>query len=178
VTDASALNPLTHPGDFFVRYVPENLERFPGLDEAVKAFHAGERPAARAAEAWLKAIDLSRPPESATRLYFVDGLLRGFYSLANGQVTIASRRRERLGLARKVQPAVILTWIAKSGVHPCDGAAMVEDAVFRREPRPRCPRRPSWPWTRSTPRRPTCGDATTASSTRSRPARPTTSSRA
>jgi hypothetical protein len=60
VTDAPALNSLTDPGGFVVRYVPENLERFPGLDEAVKAFRAGDRPAARAAEAWLKAIDDDR----------------------------------------------------------------------------------------------------------------------
>lgn len=123
-------NPLVGVGDFFVKLNAANARRFPGLQDAVKDFDAGELPAAQAAASWLKAIDVDGPQESVTTLHLLDGNLVGFYSLANGQAELQMKKRNELGLNRRTQPAVILTWIAKSARHDCDGTELVRDATY------------------------------------------------
>jgi hypothetical protein len=125
------LNPLTDAGDFFVTFNAANVERFPELTARVKGFDAGARPASVAATSWLNSIDVTQPQESVTTLYFRDGELVGFYALASGQAELRQKDRKRLGLGRPTQPAVLLTWIAKSAHHDCDGEKLLKDAVYR-----------------------------------------------
>ena len=117
------------PGEFFVRYTAENIEHFPGLVDAVRSFDAGARPSAINATAYLRGVDATKPVESLTRLYFIDGQLVGFYAMSNGEAVLNSRRLKKLGLQRPTQPAVLLTWIAKSAHHRCDGQVMLEHAT-------------------------------------------------
>lgn len=126
------LNPLTDAGDFFVTLNAQNVARFPGLLETIQSFDAGNRyPAARAATEWLKAVDVTKRQESVTSLYFRDSALIGYYSLAMGYAELRQKQRNKLGLPLTTQPAALLTWIAKSAHHECDGAKLVADATYR-----------------------------------------------
>lgn len=127
----SIRNPLHDDGEYFVRLSTENVQRFPALLEAVATFNAGERPAAQAAVEWLRSVDLSAVQESVTHLCFVDGSLVGFYALASGQAVLTQKQRTNVGVTRRTQPAVILTWIAKSARHDWfDGVRLIQDAVY------------------------------------------------
>lgn len=126
----STLHPLHDAGKFSVRLNAANLERFEGLREAVAGFDAGDKPAAMAAVGWLQSIDVNAVQESVTHLCFVDGHLVGFYALASGQAVLTTKRRAEVGVRLRTQPAVILTWVAKSAQHQFDGSQLIEDAVF------------------------------------------------
>jgi hypothetical protein len=126
-----ARNPLVDPGDFTVGLTRANCDRFPGLAERIATFDAGDRPSARAAVDWLQMIDVDGPQESVTTLFFLDGALVGFFALANAQVELTSGRRKKLDLHRATQPAVLVTWIAKSSRHAFDGTELVKEATYQ-----------------------------------------------
>jgi hypothetical protein len=113
----------------FVRWRPERAEQHPELVDAVAQFDAGGKPAAVAAAEWLRDRALLEPLESATRLCVVEMEVVGFYALANGAVVMRSNQRRQLGTQYPTQPAVIVTWIAKSARHEFDGNLLVEHAI-------------------------------------------------
>jgi hypothetical protein len=113
----------------FVLWRPERAEQLPELVEAVAQFDAGDRPAAVAAVRWLQDQALREPFESATRLCVARNEVLGFYALANGAVVMRSSHRKHLGARYPTQPAVIVTWIAKSATHEFDGSLLVEHAI-------------------------------------------------
>lgn len=131
MADGPQRNPLTDPGDFTVRYIPENVERFPGILDAVAGFDAGDRPAGRAATEFLRGIDVQAVEETATTLFFLDGALVGYFSLANGSAELKTRDRKRFALGRPTQPAALVTWLAKSAHHTFDGLELVKAAAYQ-----------------------------------------------
>ncbi|MBA3509795.1 MAG: hypothetical protein H0T19_06850 [Thermoleophilaceae bacterium] len=116
-------------GEVFVLWRPDRAEKYPELVEAVEAFDPGPRPAAEAAATWLRDDGLRDPPESVARLYVASGKLLGFYALANGDVELTSSHRKKADLQRPTQPAVVLTWIAKSTEHEVEGGLLVAHAT-------------------------------------------------
>ena len=112
-----------------MRWRPDRAVDFPELVEAVARFDAGDLPAAIAAAEWLKQEALREPLESATRLCVAHSQVLGYYALANGSVALKSRQRRQLGVHYVTQPAIIVTWIAKSIAHEFDGSLLVEHAL-------------------------------------------------
>jgi len=109
----------------------DTAERLPHLGEAVPRFDAGASPVASAAAAWLRESRLLG--EAVVRLWVVDGGLLGFFSLAGCEVRLSQRQRAQAGLeaaARRTQPGVLLTWIAKSVRHgEVDGRRLLLQAL-------------------------------------------------
>jgi len=101
----------------------------PEVVEAIERFDPGDGPAAVAAKAWLTTQALNDPLESATRLWVARTELLGFYALANGAVVLRSSHRKGLGVHYPTQPAVIVTWIAKSKTHDVDGSVLLDHAI-------------------------------------------------
>jgi hypothetical protein len=126
---ADARNLIAGPEPTFVLWRPERAEELPELVEAISRFDPGKRPAAVAAAEWLREHALREPLESATRLCVASNEVLGFYSLANGAVVLRSSHRKKLGTYYPTQPAVVVTWIAKSAGHEFDGSLLLDHAI-------------------------------------------------
>jgi hypothetical protein len=114
-----------------LRWTPAKARAVPELVQAVEAFQPlGDWEAGQAAARWLRERALSVPPESATYLLVRSGAVMGFFALAAGQVQLSRRDVGELGLARRTQPAVILTWMARAAdSEPGAGKRMTTFAV-------------------------------------------------
>ncbi|HWT95838.1 MAG TPA: hypothetical protein VN238_22750 [Solirubrobacteraceae bacterium] len=132
--DASTLLALTTAlasGEpVFVPWRREVADALPALHTTVAAFDPGPRDAGHASARWLRDHALDAPPTSATRLLVRDGVLLGFYALANGQAELSSSHQKRLGSRRPTQPAVVLTQIARhADAPPGTGRDLVNAAL-------------------------------------------------
>jgi hypothetical protein len=129
---SSPVGPQIPPGPTWVgtevwrRWTPQASEDEPVLGSAVDAFFAGDLPAGRAAEHWLKHHSLQNHPSTVTRLVILEGRVEGFYALCSAQVELRTSDRKKLGVEHPVQPAALIAWIAKR----CD-ARIPGELLFR-----------------------------------------------
>jgi hypothetical protein len=65
---------------------------------------------------------------SVTKLMIVDGVLEGFYSLAASRVELRTSDRRDIG-EHPVQPAALVTWLAKRTRARVDGKQLLLHAV-------------------------------------------------
>jgi hypothetical protein len=111
---------------------PYPIEISPTFEAALRAFDAGERPAARAATDWLHNCALVQYLTSRTRLYLGQGRIAGYYSLASAHVALSADNRQALGLPdRRYAPATLMTWIAKDPRASISGQTLLDDAYTR-----------------------------------------------
>jgi hypothetical protein len=111
---------------------PYPIEISATFEGALRAFDAGERPAARDATHWLQHCALVQYLTSRTRLYLGQGRIAGYYSLASAHVVLSPDNREVLGLPdRRYVPATLMTWIAKDPRAGISGQALLDDAYTR-----------------------------------------------
>jgi hypothetical protein len=113
----------------WVTLPPPGAEVPDELRGALDAFDAGERPAAVAAGAWLRAEALGSYHTSRTRLLIAQHRVAGFYSLASAQVELSQRDRRRAGLDPVRVPAALVTWIAKDRRAEIDGKLLLLHAA-------------------------------------------------
>jgi len=99
------------------------------LRTALEDFHAGERPAARAAAEWLRTQAVPAHQTSRTHLLIAGHRLAGFYSLASAQVELSQRDRRRVGVDPVRVPAALITWIAKDERAEIHGRELLLHAV-------------------------------------------------
>lgn len=112
----------------WIKLTPE-IPRLRALDEAIEAFDAGERAAAKAAARWLR--EESRDSARAARTYLLVARQRvlAFYAIASTTVALQQRHRRRIGLdpssASVSVPAALVAWIAKSPGDQVSGAQVL-----------------------------------------------------
>jgi hypothetical protein len=119
-------------GQVWVRWTPEAAED-PVLAAAVADFKAkGNSEAARAATAWLKERSLPNYRTTVTWLMLneAEDFVEGYYSLASSQVELRTDHRKALGPTEyPIQPAALITWIAKDGRAGISGKQLLAHAV-------------------------------------------------
>lgn len=119
-------------GQIWRRWTPEAAED-PELAAAVAAFDAkGNTDASKAATSWLKERSLPNYRTTVTWLMLNDSedFLEGYYSLASSQVELRTAHRKKLGPSEyPIQPAALITWIAKDGRSSISGKQLLAHAI-------------------------------------------------
>lgn len=119
-------------GQIWIRWTPEVAED-PTLAAAVADFKAkGGSDAARAATVWLKERSLPNYRTTVTWLMLneAEDFVEGYYSLASAQVELRTDHRKTLGPTEyPIQPAALITWIAKDERTTISGKQLLAHAV-------------------------------------------------
>jgi hypothetical protein len=123
-------------GQIWVRWTPEVAEEYPNIVDAVADFRAKGtergKEAALAATHWLKERSLPNYRTTVTWLMLnsAENFVEGYYSLASAQVELRTDQRKALESSEyPIQPAALITWIAKDERTPISGKQLLAHAV-------------------------------------------------
>jgi hypothetical protein len=123
-------------GQVWVRWTPEIAEDYPAIADAVADFKAKGmkkgKDAADAATCWLKERSLPNYRTTVTWLMLnpAEDFVEGYYSLASAQVELRTDHRKKLGPSEyPIQPAALITWIAKDERSDIGGKQLLAHAV-------------------------------------------------
>lgn len=116
-------------GQLWVRWTPEVADREPDVAAAVESFEAVDTEAGRAATAWLKERALLDYRSSVTHLMIIEDRVEAYYSLASAQVELRQSDRRKVEAEHPVQPAALITWIAKHRYAQTSGIEVLAHAA-------------------------------------------------
>jgi len=123
-------------GQIWVRWTPEVADDYPSIANAVADFRAKGteqgKEAALAATHWLKERSLPNYRTTVTWLMLnsAEDFVEGYYSLASAQVELRTDHRKALDSSEyPIQPAALITWIAKDERTHISGKQLLAHAV-------------------------------------------------
>jgi hypothetical protein len=123
-------------GQIWVRWTPEVAEQHPNIADAVADFRAKGtergKEAALAATRWLRERSLPNYRTTVTWLMLnpAEDFVEGYYSLASAQVELRTDHRKALESSEyPIQPAALITWIAKDERTRITGKQILAHAV-------------------------------------------------
>jgi hypothetical protein len=126
-----------HSGDpdkQWIRWLPD----MPGADDlrdAIQAFEPVDNPAGRRCAQWLRDEALDNHPSTVTHLLVRNGRLEAFFALCAGAVKLSQRHRRDLRAGDRahelhvIQPAALITWIARDRSSEVHGAEILAQAA-------------------------------------------------